>query len=122
MNGRFIRRVAAALIAFLAFAQTSLALAACGMDRGSMAQAMLMSDMSDCDQTAGKVPAPGAVCAAHCSSDLQLPGLQLPLVREVAAVPVLVVEMHEPHFRGAQRAMPPHPAPPPRILLHSFLI
>jgi hypothetical protein len=62
------------------------------------------------------------VCAAHCSSDLQLLGLQIPLVREAAAVPVLVVESRERRFDGALLAAPPHPAPPPRILFHSFLI
>ena len=109
------------LIAFLAFANGSLALAACGMDRGSMAQSMAMPDMPDCDG-AGNSPAPGAVCAAHCTSDLQLPGLQLPLVREAPAAPVLVVELRERRFDGALHAALPHPAPPPRILLHSFLI
>ena len=121
MSRRLIRRVAVMLIAFLAFANGSLALAACGMDRGSMAQAMAMPDMPDCD-SAGNAPAPGAVCAAHCSSDLQLPGLQLPLVREAAAAAVLVVELRERHLDGALIAPLPHPVPPPRILLHSFLI
>jgi hypothetical protein len=122
MSPRLIRRVAVMLIALLAFAHGSLALAACGMDRGSMAQAMVMSDMPDCDSAVGDAPAPGAVCASHCSSDLQFPGLQVPLVRGAATVPVLVVEMRERHFEGAQLAAPPHPAPPRRILLHSFLI
>jgi hypothetical protein len=122
MNRRLIRRVAVMLIALLAFANGSLALAACGMDRGSMAQAMAMSEMPDCDSASGNVQAPGAVCAAHCTSDLQLPGLQLPLVREAAAAPVLVVELREHRFDGALHTAPPHPAPPPRILLHSFLI
>lgn len=121
MTRRLIRRVAVMLIALLAFAHGSLALAACGMDRGSMTQAMAMPDMPDCDG-AGNAPAPGAVCAAHCSSDLQLPGLQIPLVREAAAGPVLVVELRELHLDGALLAPLPHPAPPPRILLHSFLI
>jgi hypothetical protein len=48
--------------------------------------------------------------------------LQLPLVREAAAIPVLVVELREHRFDGALHAALPHPAPPPRILLHSFLI
>jgi len=109
------------LLALLAFAHGSLALAVCGMDRGSMAQAMAMSDMPDCD-SAGGAPAPSAVCAAHCSSDLQLPGMQLLLVREAAAVAVLVVELREHRFECALFAVLPHPAPPPRILLHSFLV
>jgi hypothetical protein len=110
------------LIALLAFAHGSLTLAACGMDRGSMARAMAMSDMPDCDSAASNVPAPDAACASHCSSDLQLPGLQIPLVRGAANVPVLVLDLREPRFdRGALLAAP-HPAPPRRILLHSFLI
>ena len=122
MSRRLIRRIAVMLIALLAFAHGSLALAACDMDRGSMAQAMAMPDMPDCDGAMGDAPAPGAVCAAHCSSDLQFPGLQLPLVRDAATVPVLVVELREHHFDGSLFAAPPHPAPPRRILLHSFLI
>src|SRR5262245_10779013 len=121
MSRRVIRRVAVMLLALLGFAHGSLALAACGMDRGSMAQAMAMPEMPNCD-SAGSAPASGAVCAVHCSSDLQLPGMQLPLVREAAAVPVLVVELRERHLERALLAAPPHPAPPPRILLHSFLI
>ncbi len=122
MTRRLVRRVTVMLITLLAFAYGSLALAACGMDRGSMAQAMAMPDMPDCGGAPGSVPAPGAVCAAHCSSDLQLPGLQIPLVRAGGAAPVLVVEVRHHRFDGALLAAPPHPAPPPRILLHSFLI
>jgi hypothetical protein len=110
------------LIALLAFAHGSLALAACDMDRGSMAQAMAMSDMPDCDGVAGEDAVPGSACVSHCSSDLQLPGLQVPLVREPATVLVLVVQLRERNFDGALLAAPPHPAPPRRILLHSFLI
>jgi hypothetical protein len=33
-----------------------------------------------------------------------------------------VVESRERRFDGALLAAPPHPAPPPRILFHSFLI
>ena len=122
MNRRLIRRVAVMLIALLTFAHGSLALSACGMDRGSMAQAVAMPDMPDCNSAADDAPVPGAVCASHCSSDLQFPGLQLPLVRDAATVPVLVVELRERHFDGALLTAPPHPAPPRRILLHSFLI
>jgi hypothetical protein len=122
MSRRLIRRVAVMLIALLAFAHGSLALAACDMERGSMAQAMAMSDMPDCDSGANDLAAPGVECVSHCSSDLQLPGLQLPLVREAATVPVLVVELRKRNFDGALLAAPPHPAPPRRILLHSFLI
>ena len=121
MRLRLVRRVAIALLALLAFAHASLALAACNMDRGSMAEAMAMADMPDCQCGTAEAATPGAVCASHCASDLQLSGLHMPLVRAAANTPVLVVEAPAPRF-DAFFAAPPRPAPPRRILLHSFLI
>jgi hypothetical protein len=119
MNRRLVRRLALALIAVLAFAQASVALAACSMERGEMAQ---MSSGADCcGGVEVKLSALPNDCVAHCTSDLQLSGLPVVLVQAPAAtqlfmlprVPDRIAARHEPPLRAA---------PPRRILLHSFLI
>jgi hypothetical protein len=119
MNRRFIRRLALALIALLAFAQVGVALAGCFMDRGGMAS---MATLGDCCSPAPEFqPAPQFKndCLAHCTADLQLSGLPVGLVQAPADTPVLLL----PHPGLTYPAAPP-PAPPipSRILLHSFLI
>ena len=50
MNLRLIRRVSIWLIAMLAFAQASVAIAACSMERGSLAPMLEMADgCGDCE-------------------------------------------------------------------------
>lgn len=125
MKPGLIRRIALALIAMLAFAQASVALAACSMDRGSLAPMLEMSDgCGDC-QTHVKPDAPQYAnrCVAHCTSDLQLSGSLAALAVHPADVPVLVLPRAD--VSGVPRAVV-HAAPPGavpvRILLHSFLI
>src|SRR5687768_13218849 len=99
MNRRLIRRLAIALIAFLAFAQASVALAACAMDRGEMGPMTAQTNESG---AAGEgccapdsVPSPEAQvannCFAHCTADLQLTGFPVVLVQVPAATPVLLL-------------------------------
>lgn len=124
MNRRFTRRVAIWLIALLAFAQASVAIAACTMDRGSLAPMLEMGEgCGDC-RTEIKPDAPQYAnrCVAHCTADLQLSGSHAALAVHPADGPVLVLP------RLALPGAPPPvdrvapPAVPVRILLHSFLI
>jgi len=123
MNLRLIRRVALWLIATLAFAQASVVLAACAMDRASMAQAMTMAADESC--TCGGAEMQTSVtasCVAHCTVDLQVAGLPIALVHGSASAPILLVPIAgvDPSLT-ALHTPPPIPLPR-RILLHSFLI
>jgi hypothetical protein len=131
MNRRLIRRLALALIAVLAFAQASVVLAACTMDRGEMGP--MMAHTSDSGAADEDCCAPAAVhspeaqvansCFAHCTADLQLAGFPVALVQVPAATPVLLLP--QPERRSPGRAVleaPPPPTVTSRILLHSFLI
>ena len=114
---RALKRVALVVLGALAFAQAGIALAACTMDRGGMAQ---MSD--DCDGCKSAVPNPN-LCVAHCTSDLQQAGLSLGVAPAAVDAPALLVSPIEPAWsrnRGLDSSPPG--APPRRILLHSFLI
>jgi hypothetical protein len=131
MSRRLLRRFALALIAFFAFAQASVALAACAMDRGEMgamaAQAYESgaADEGCCAQPSLKFPEAQVAnnCFAHCTADLQLAGFPVALVQVPAATPVLLLP--QPERRSPGRAVleaPPPPTVTSRILLHSFLI
>ena len=124
MKPHLVRRVAVVLIALFAFAQGSVALAACAMDRAAMAHSMAAPLGEACDGCpAGDSTPVGAVCVAHCTADLQLAALAYPIVRSPSDAPVLLLlPIHEYRIgRIACQAPPPH-AVPTRILLHSFLI
>jgi len=125
MNVRLTRRVSLWLIAMLAFAQVSVAIAACSMDRGSLAPILEMAEgCGDCT-TEIKPDAPQYAnrCIAHCTADLQLSGSFAALAAHPAEAPVLVRPRAEVYRvpRAAHEPSPPG-APPVRILLHSFLI
>jgi hypothetical protein len=123
MNLRLVRRYAAMLIALFLFAQGSVVLAACGMDRASMAQAMTMASDEPCGCGGTEMQQPvTASCVAHCTVDLQLAGLPIVLVQGAASAPVLVVSMAEVHPNLSALRAPPPIALPRRIVLHSFLI
>ena len=121
MTARRIRRIAIALLALFAFGQASVALAACGMDRQGMAQAMAMPAGEPCG---GCAPADrdsvSAVCVAHCTADLQTVCATPDLPPSSAIVVPLKAA---PVFRSALflACLPPG-APPRRILLHSFQV
>jgi len=125
MNLRLIRRVSIWLIAVLAFAQASVAIAACSMERGSLAPMLEMAEGCDCEAPQVKTDAPQYAnrCVAHCTADLQLSGGAAALVRSPAEAPVLLL----PRFDRSPAPntgleSPPRGTVPPRILLHSFLI
>jgi hypothetical protein len=122
MNVQAIRRIALALIALLVYAQANVALAACAMDRGEMAQA---AAGHECCAPAGDESGPqlGNGCLAHCTADLQLFELPTTLVRTPADAAVLIApaaDADSPDPRG--HATSPALAVPPRILFQSFLI
>ncbi|MGQ0546696.1 MAG: hypothetical protein ACT4P3_15390 [Betaproteobacteria bacterium] len=125
MRARIIRRIAIALIALLGFAQASLSLADCPVERGALALAMAPAGEDGCcgASVSGFDSLYGNRCVAHCTSDLQLAGLAVALVRSPADLPVLLLERRDD--RGSPPTglqAPPPGAPPARILLHSFLI
>lgn len=124
MNRSLLRRTAILLTALLLFAQGSVALAACAMDRGSMAPAMEMAAEMECDCGDTTASAnPTAKCVAHCTSDLQLPGGAAVLVRAPSVSAVLhVAAFRDSWIQVATGKAPPPRGVPPRILLHSFLI
>jgi hypothetical protein len=124
MNRSLLRRTAILLTALFLFAQGSVALAACAMDRGSMAPAMEMPADMECDCGAMEASAdPSANCVAHCTADLQVPGGAAVLVRAACASAVLhVAAFRDSGIQVVSGRAPPPRGVPPRILLHSFLI
>jgi len=124
MNPRILRRVSIWLIAMVAFAQASVASAACQMDRGSLRPMLEVAHDCGCE-THVKPYSPQYAnrCIAHCTADLQLSGLPAALVQAPAHAPVLLLPRVERRVPGsAGLDAPPPGAAPPRILLHSFLI
>jgi hypothetical protein len=131
MNRRLIRRLALALIAFLAFAQASVVVAACAMDRGEMGAMMAQTNENGVagegccasDSVASSEAQVANSCFAHCTADLQLTGFPVVLVQVPSATPVLLLPQPERSFPGrALLEAPPPPTVTSRILLHSFLI
>jgi hypothetical protein len=120
---RLKRTIALVMLSALAFAQASVALAACDLDRGSLAQAVEVHAHSDCPcvDDLGQLT-PG--CVVHCTADLQLAGAAATVIaRAPADVPVLFVAPDEPSYtlREWRHSGPPG-GPPARIVFQSFLI
>jgi hypothetical protein len=125
MTRSLLRRTAILLSALFLFAQGSIALAACAMDRGSMAPVPAMEMAADgCDCGAMEANStPSANCVAHCTADLQLPGGAAVLVRAACASAVLhVAAFRDSWIQVVSGRAPPPRGVPPRILLHSYLI
>ncbi|SRR5712692_2929190 len=124
MNRSLLRRVSLWLIAVLAFAQASVATAACKMDRGSLTPMLAVAHDCGCEtQVKPYFPQYANRCIAHCTADLQLSKLPAALVQALADAPVLLLPRVERRVPGsAGLDAPPPGAAPPRILLHSFLI
>ena len=103
------------LIAMLAFAQASVALASCSMERGSLAPMLEMVEGCGCET---QVKLDGAQytnrCLAHCTADLQLAGVTTALVRSPADAPVLLVQRfyRSPAPRTGLESPPPGSVPP----------
>ena len=123
MTFRFIRRIAILLLASYAFGQAGVALAACGMDRGAMAQSMAMPAGDTCDDCVEvATDAVTATCIAHCTADLQL------AASEPVSIPDAVYAPLPSLPKARVGTGPPVPAQtlaasvPLRILLHSFQV
>ena len=113
------------ILAALAFAQASVAFAACSMERG-MLGAMAISagaECEACDMPKHPVMDSANQCVAHCTADLQQVPHPVVIVPSPAVMPVLWLEPPPapPIAPKGLLARPPS-APPHRILLHSFLI
>jgi hypothetical protein len=119
---RLKRAVALLLLAALTFAQVTIALAACELDRGSLAHSadVQPDDNCPCVEDSGQLT---AGCIVHCTSDLQLAGAATMIVRAPADAPVLFASLSEPAYaRGSWRDAHPPGGLPARILFQSFLI
>jgi hypothetical protein len=122
MTSRLIRRVAIALLAVYAFGQAGVALAACGMDRGAMAQAMTMpagDTCNDCAKAGADAVTP--LCIAHCTADLQLTGAAPDVVVAPAVQTPTILPIARFRSPPLLAYLPPGTLPR-RILLHSFQI
>jgi hypothetical protein len=127
MKLRLLRRISVGLIAVLAFAQASVAIAACTLDRGSLSQMMAPSSDMPCADCGTSVSDFGPLyanrCVAHCTSDLQLSASLAALAVHPADVPVLVLPRAGVyHVPRAVVHVSPSGAVPVRILLHSFQV
>jgi hypothetical protein len=126
MNNRFLRRVAISLIGLLVFAQASVTMAYCPMDRSMLSLTIGAAQDDPCTDCGTSVSEFGSLyanrCVSHCTADLQLAGLPLALVRAAALTPVLIVERPLLDFGVAALHAPPPGDLPRRILLHSYLI
>lgn len=115
-----LRRVALVLVALLVYAQATVAVAGCTMDRAEMAQ----SAAHGCCELPMAEPGPllDSVCVTHCTADLQRFDPPKAIVRAPSPSPVLALP-------GGGAAPPnicigaatPGAAVPLRILFQSFL-
>src|SRR5260221_10391008 len=91
------RWIAVLALAALAFGQASVAVAACQMDRGTMAQAIAVQPAEPCGDCDTPVTAHtndsvvASTCVAHCTSDLQLSNAPVPDLAVPGSAPLLVL-------------------------------
>jgi hypothetical protein len=120
-----IRIVAIALLGFLGFAQTALAVARCDWQERSPARAVAGSDVPPCHEAVAEIRNAN-LCLAHCQNDAQSLDKAsfsihaMPAAPVLAVTPLMLVEGVSRLEAAALRIAPPG-APPPRILYHSFL-
>jgi hypothetical protein len=119
--------IAKLLLAVLGFSHLAVALAACPMERGTMAAVVAPAMAEPCAEDGMFMSSFGPQyvnrCVAHCTSDLQNVGALIPLVASGAGVPVLMVpQVRWAAARHTGLEFPPPGTPPPRILQHSFLV
>ena len=126
MSRALKRWLSVLLLGTLAFSQASLVLAACGIDRAALGQA-LAGDMHECCDS--ERPAPNLVpmsansCLGEGTSDLQASGSSIPAQAVPPDLPVLFVPRPQVGPPPCALLYPPAArAVPSRILLHSFLI
>ena len=127
MRLRTRRWVSIAMLALLAFTQSTVVLAACAMDRAQLAQVLTQPADHDCCDEMGSghggdaTPMSVTECVVHSTADLQVSGGPLPIFAAIGSVPVLHSPVDGPP--PVRRAAPLlRERVPCRILLHSFLI
>lgn len=112
MSCRSKRWLSILVLGTLAFAQLNLALAACAMDRGQLAQML--------SQPAGHECCDEAMAPAHADDMSITPKVS---IGYAPLVGVLILPLRTSNAVVASRGSAPPPNPiPSRILLHSFLI
>lgn len=123
MTAHLIRRIAILLVALYASGQVALAQAACGFDRGAMAQAMTMAAGDTCDDC-GQVATDTltATCVAHCTADLQLKPSDPVSIPDAGFAPLPTLRKPPLETGPPLSAELLAAAVPRRILLHSFQI
>lgn len=122
---RWTRRTAALLLGALAFAQVSLAAAACEMDRRALAQTIAANAVQDCEcdeHAAGMAPMSTNRCMAHCTADLQIHSSAGAVICGPALAGALLPPQKDPPAVAADRQPAPRVGIPMRILLHAFLV
>src|SRR5256886_3495094 len=95
MNRALKRWVASVLLAALAFTQASVSFAACPLERGHLG-AVMTSKAEPCGDdlsVTGFESLYANRCVAHCTSDLQLAGDAVAVVRSPGDTPVLVLPL-----------------------------
>ena len=113
------------VLAAAGFAQASVSVLACQMERGAPSHAVQASEPCPCDeaQGGGQISQLTNLCVAHCTSDLQLAGAAVALVRAPADAPALFSPQGELRTPGRAVLKNSPPASVPiRILLQSFQI
>ena len=126
MNRESKSWVAVLMLGVLAFAHSSVSMAACSMERGTISQVIAVEAADPCECGTAMTefgPLYTNRCLAHCTSDLQLAGVAVAIVSGVSQAPTLLLP------RMVQRAAwprwavaPPAATVPKRIQLHSFLV
>jgi|SRR6266850_2227740 len=119
------RWVTSVLLVALAFTHASVSFAACPLERGHLG-AVMTSKAEPCGDdlsVTGFESLYANRCVAHCTSDLQLAGDAVAVVRSPGDTPVLVLPP-APIVRMPRLITEDSPPGevPIRILLHSFLI
>ena len=119
------RWIALVVLAAATFAQASVSVLACQMERGALSHAVQASEPCPCDEAQSGCESSQLtnLCVAHCTSDLQLAGAAVALVRAPADAPAFFFPRTELRVPGRAIAEGAPPVSVPiRILLQSLQI
>ena len=118
--------IAVLTLGALGFAQASVSLAACSMERGTISDVLAAKTSTPCDCGTAMTefgPLFANRCVAHCTSGLQLSGAAAAIAHVAAPAPTLVRPRAQQRVTWRRRAqLPPVASVPKRIQLHSFLV
>lgn len=127
MRLRATRWITRLLLGVMVFAQASLALADCPVNRGDLAHLFVTETAVVCESNMVSMSESGPqnanLCVAHCTADLQIQAMPVAIVRAASQAPVLLLpDPARAVFRQTGLESPAPGTPPPRILQHSYLI